>query len=288
MSLVPFVAPADPTAPASPAATPAKGVSFLPIRDLLEGDTPPVEWLIPGFLSRGSLIAFAGEPGTGKSVFSYSLALALTTGTPFLGFEATAPKKVLYFDQENSYADCVQYLRWAWHGAACPDPRLIEHHLAFAQFQLGGNDWPLKMAEAVELVQPDLIVVDTATPSFNVQDENDNGEAGRIINTLRRIMALSTPTAACFVLKHAKIRPEDGKYTLRGAKAWEGQVDGILFQTKKAGRRRKDGLNNTTLTPAKVRAFGLREPLHVNPTWTRDRVGLRLERVPEKEPDSHD
>ncbi len=273
-TVVPFVAP-----------TPA--ITYLPIPELLAGDTPPVEWLVEDFLPRGSLIALAGEPGTGKSFFTYSLTLALTTGTPFLGFPTT-PKKVLYFDQENSYADCVQYMRWAWHGAGCPDRDLMAENLSFVAFQLGGSSWPLIMETAIREARPDLIVIDTATPCFNVTDENDNGEATQIINNLRRLMSQTTPTATCIVLKHAKLRPEDSKYTLRGAKAWEGAVDSILFQTKKAGRPRLDGLSTTVLTPGKVRAFGLRSPLTVNPGWIDDhatgemKVGLRLSRVPDR------
>jgi hypothetical protein len=178
----------------------------------------------------------------------------------------------------------VQYFRWAWHGLGCPAPDLITTNLAFASFQIGSKDWPERMEDALQQSQPDLIVVDTATPCFNVEDENDNGEATKIINNLRRLMALTTPTATCIVLKHAKVRAEDGKYTLRGAKAWEGAVDAVLFQTKQPGRPRRDGLNNTILSPSKVRAFGLREPLAVHPDWvahptTGEIVGLRLTRT---------
>lgn len=260
-------------------------IETLPIAELLLGEDPPVEWLIPDFLPRGSLIALAGEPGTGKSFFTYSLAVALSTGIPFLGFDPeNGPKRVLYFDQENGRADCVQYLRWAWQGASRPNPALLTANFHFAPFQLGGPDWPLKMETGVLTYKPDLIVIDTATPCFNIEDENDNGEATQIINTIRRLMGLVTPTATCIVLKHAKLRAEDSKYTLRGAKAWEGAVDGVLFQTKKQGRPRKDHLNNTILTPAKVRAFGLREPLTINPSWVADEatgeiVGMRLDRV---------
>ena len=92
-------------------------------------------------------------------------------------------------------------------------------------------------------------------------------------------MAATTPTAACIALKHAKVDHENGRYTLRGAKAWEGSVDSIVYQIKSAGAPRSDGLAITKLQPAKTRAFGLRDPVHINPSWVNNREGLTLTRT---------
>lgn len=257
---------------------PVPTVDTLPLADLLVGADPPVQWLIPGFLPRGTLMALAGEPGAGKSFFTYTLSLAVATGAPFLDFPTT-PARVLYFDQENSLADCVQYGRWAWQGLECPSLDLIRANLTFAHFQLGGPDWATKASAAAHTFRPDLIVIDTTTPCCNVQDENDNAEATKVVNALRYVMAQSTPSAACIALKHAKVRPEDGKRTLRGAKAWEGMVDTTLYLSKQPGRPRGDGLTPTKLEPAKVRAFGLREPVTIGPEWTPGRVGIALHRA---------
>jgi hypothetical protein len=87
------------------------------------------------------------------------------------------------------------------------------------------------------------------------------------------------PAASILALKHARIRPDDGGYTLRGAKAWEGAVDSVVFQTKLPGRPWR-GLTPTKLSPHKTRAYGLREPLRISPQWVGEggSEGILLER----------
>ena len=251
---------------------------LLPISELLTGTEPPVDWLVPEFIPRGSLIALAGEPGAGKSLLMYVISVALASGTPFLGWRASGPHRVLYFDQENSKADCTQYLRWAWNGLGRPDPRLLDVNLAFAHIVLGGPTWGATAEQYVRAVQPELIVIDTTTPACNVLDENDNAEATRAVQQIRRLHGLCAPSPAIVALKHAKVRAEGGGHTLRGAKAWEGMVDSIVYHTKARGKTRSDGLRATKLSPAKTRAFGLRSELVINPSWTPDHSGLILRR----------
>jgi hypothetical protein len=255
---------------------------FVPIADLLVDPAPPVEWLIPEFIPQGSLIALAGEPGAGKSFLIYTLALALATGTSTLGWEIE-PKRVLYFDQENSRSDFLQYFKWAWIGLGRPDRTLIDENLGFVSFHLGGPDWSSRAEAAIHAFKPQLIVFDTTTPSFAIQDENSNAEATLVITKLRRLQALTTPTATIIALKHVRRRPEDGDFTLRGAKAWEGAVDSVIYQLKVPGRPPKggEGLRRTKLEPSKTRAFGLRETVRIAPQWIMEgseRVGLSLTR----------
>jgi len=257
---------------------PEPTLPILPIAELLSGKEPPVSWLVNNLLPRGSLIALAGEPGAGKSFVSYTLSLCLASGVDFLGFGIESPAKVLYFDQENSRPDTTQYLRWSWIGLNRPTLPQIESNLAIAHFALGTHDWLSKAQSYVLSVKPELIIIDTATPALAIDDENDNGEAAKAIGKLRTLQGLLSPSPAIIVLKHAKVKSEDGAYTLRGAKAWEGQVDGIIYQIRSAGNPRLDGLRSTSLVPAKTRAFGLRDTVKINPEWTEERAGLRLSR----------
>ena len=258
---------------------------LLPISELLTGTEPPVDWLVPGFIPRGYLIALAGEAGAGKSLLMYTISVALASGAPFLGWPASDPRRVLYFDEENSRPDCIQYLRWAWNGLGRPDPRLLDHNLSFAHFSLGGSNWGHKAAQYVTETRPELIVIDTTTPACCVQDENDNAEATTVIKQIRQLHGLSTPSPAIIALKHAKIRSEGGGHTLRGAKAWEGAVDSILYHTKARGKVRSDGLRSTKITSGKGRAFGLQSVLGIDPSWMPNRSGLILRRF-EPRPES--
>jgi len=248
-----------------------------PLYDELFGTAPVVQWLIPEFLPNGTLLALAGMPGVGKSYISYYMGMAMATNTEFLGKQPVRPAKICYFDQENSYHDRVQYERWCYNGLDKPDADLLLKNFWRFSFVLGTKDW-FEVAKAqVEAHQPDVIIFDTATPCFRIEDENDNSEAAIVIGRVRQLMGLTHPAASAIVLKHAKLLADGEGYTLRGAKAWEGQVDGIIFQTHTVGRPRVDGLKNTQLNPNKVRAFGLRETLKIVPNWTDDaKSGISL------------
>lgn len=256
----------------------------LPIHTLIHQDDLPITWLIPDFMPTGSLILLGGEAGTGKSYFAYMISLALSTATPLLNWPACGPYKVLYFDQENSQGDAIQYWRWAWHALDCPSLSLVEQNLTFYHFALSGT-WAKQMAIAVTAYQPQVVVIDTATPSCQIIDENDNGEASRVIMILRHLQTLITPSPVLLVLKHARLlhtknRGENPHYTLRGAKAWEGMADSILFQLRRPGHPRTDDLKNTRIIPAKIRAFGLRHGFDLIPQWNATGKGLQLTAVP--------
>jgi len=249
----------------------------------LTGKESPVEWILPEFLPRGALLALAGVPGAGKSYLCYYLSMAVACGLSVLGLQPPRPFRVVYFDEENSRPDRIQYERWAWHGLGKPAlDRLIENFWP-VPFALGSSEWAEEAAAILDELQPDLFVVDTATPACDIRNENDNGEAAQVIAQLRHLMRLSTPEASALVLKHAKLIHEDGSYTLRGAKTWMGQVDSFSFLVRAVGRpttdARKRGLSRTRLVPGKVRAFGLRTPLLIEPRFTADFSGLSLTRL---------
>lgn len=251
---------------------------YLP--DLLSGTASPVQWLVPEFLPQGTLVLLAGEPGTGKSFLAMTLGLAIAGHVPLLDY---APQQgaVLYCDQENSYPDTVQYLRWGWHGLGCPPLEPLAKAFHLAHFQLGHKHWATYLEQLLERHQPRLLVIDTATSSFNIQQENDNSEAARIVVTLRSLQSLVNPPPSIVILKHAKITKDGEGYTVRGAKDWLGTADGVLYLLRQRGRPRLDGLNNTRLVPDKVRAFGLRKPIAICPSYTPNHLGLALARTPE-------
>lgn len=258
-----------------------------PIVDILCAEEKPPDWLIPELLLQGAMVCLAGEPGTGKSYISYTLGLAVASGCKALSgiVPKGDPRRVLYFDEENSIQDRDKYLRRSWQGLTAtnhgkePDLGLLIDNFWPLHMVLGTDNWKDTAAMAIEQVQPHLIVFDTATPAFNIQDENDNAEATQAIKGIRELMKLTDPPATAVVLKHAKMRTEKGgRRTMRGAKAWQGAADGVMFQVMATGRPRKDGLRLTRLEPDKTRAYGLRQTIYITPSWLDDkRNGLKLD-----------
>ena len=260
---------------------------------ILEDDTEP-DWLIRDMMTQSSLICLGGEPGAGKSYVSYTIGLAIAGGIRTLSglVYGGEPKCVLYFDDENSKADRDKYIKRSWTALTenMPDSQKYEmldkltDNFWPVHYQLGGDDWPDVVANCIETVtevrgsSPHAMVFDTAASCFNIQEENNNSEAANNVKAIRRLMALGDPPLTALVLKHAKIRSDRGRRTLRGAKAWIGMADMVLFQVKAAGRPRKDGLSLTRLEPDKTRAYGLSRTIYITPSYTDDkRSGLRLD-----------
>lgn len=277
-----------------------------PIIDILFAENREPDWLIRDFMLQGTMTCLAGEPNAGKSYVSYMIGLCLAAGLPLFGnlIPASEPKRVLYFDEENSKGDRDTYLRRAFQGLVEqygrePNIELLMENFWPIHFQLGSEDWKDVAAFNVEQIQPHCMMFDTATPAFNIEDENSNAEATKAIKDVRDLMHMTDPVSSSIILKHAKMRTEKGgRRTMRGAKAWQGAADAVMFQVKATGRPRKDGLSLTRLEPDKVRAHGLRQTIYISPEWTDDdRNGLMLtgsysaskdHRAAEREEDSDD
>jgi replicative DNA helicase len=81
------------------------------IDELLAGDDPEYDWLIPGFLERRDrLILTAGE-GHGKSTLMRQLAIQAAAGIHPWNADTTTPIKVLLIDLENSRRQSRRKLR---------------------------------------------------------------------------------------------------------------------------------------------------------------------------------
>lgn len=242
-------------------------------------DVPPV-WAMSGLFLQGGVYTIGGEAGAGKSTLCYTLAIAAATGQPALGgmMQAIEPKRILYFDEENGHQDRTKYIRRAFYGLAAlngtePDLNLLEANLWCRADELGGEDWQEKLAAWIDHVRPHIIIFDTANPCFGIKDENSNSEAELVIKALKRLLVTIDPRITAIIIKHAKIRTDGAKRTLRGAKAWESAVDGVVFHVKAPGRPRKGHLNLTRLEEGKTRAYGLRGRWYITPSWSDEHQG---------------
>lgn len=218
--------------------------------------TPP--WIIPGIICESSIVVWAGAPGAGKTSLAYSLAIAKATGCEWLGRPLTA-EPILYFDEENGEADFKQYMRWYWRGLGMPDPARLNETLRFERFTLtmAGKLWVNLMRQIAQEHRPRLILLDTATPACHIENENDNSMASEAIRQLRQVQTAASPGCSIIVFKHAKLDKDEGKYIVRGAKAWVGETDATIIQYRGPGGKDRHGFHWNVLRPEKVRAFGL-------------------------------
>jgi RecA-family ATPase len=249
------------------------------LRELLSTPVSAPEWIVEGFLPRGSRIILAGEAGIGKSLVSYNLAFSVATGQPFFGMP-TAPRTVLYVDQENGRPDHTRYMHWVYNGNGPFDMERLEDNLHIESLSLSRPDRIAQIGELATKYRPQLIVIDTVNSALNIQNENDNSEAMRLLHQLREVEAVSD-NPSVVLLKHAKIDPkgETGPM-IRGAKGWKDNTDGSYFHLPGPGAPPNDpSLRRTQIIPDKIRAYGLRTRLHILPGWVNKgskHEGLRL------------
>mgnify|MGYP001614943497 CR=1 FL=1 len=239
------------------------------LAEILTSDPPTPDWVVERFIPRDTITVLIGLEGIGKSSLSYSLALAVATGTPFLG-RPTQQLKVLYFDNENSHPDCSQYLRRLWIGMGCPDPAELDKFLQVEHFSLSVG-WQKVFAAKCREWNPGLVIVDTANACVSIKDENSNAEAGEILSFVQ----IARPARASVILMKHEREPKDGMgKSVRGAKYWLGAVDQVVYLHRQQGRPsgttpigtdRPERMHRTKLIPAKHRAFGLDEPINITP-----------------------
>lgn len=232
---------------------------------------------MPNLIPKGSLIAMCGLAGVGKSVFGYTLALALGSGCQILGRD-TKPARILYVDEENGHRDRRAYVYRAWVGLGRPDKQVLAANVAIHGFALSTGDlpWDVTLRGIASDFKPNLIVVDTVTPAFRIKDENSNGEAAIAAQKIRGVMNSAGSDCAALIMKHLRVNHDTGQVDMRGAKFWKGTVDAIWYHRRPGGRPRKDGLYKTYIRPEKVRAFGLQTEIEIDAQRIEEGAGLVL------------
>ena len=249
-------------------------LSRLDLKTVLSNPPPKREWLIQDILPTHSIILLAGDAGIGKTSLIYALTLALATGRNILG-RSTTPHRILYFDEENSRPDCYQYLTCTWAGIK-GDVDLATKNFRFEHFTLAevlSDPFP-PMKAIIKEHRPDLIVIDTLTPSCRIPDENSNAEAARALQKLRYAISEAPESRTLLLITHAKQNQDTKEWDIRGAKGLKGWTDGTIIHKPAMGSKwRKDGLRKTALEFKKMRAFGNRADLVINPRWIKEKNG---------------
>lgn len=231
----------------------------------------PPKWIIEGVVPASTVVLVAGDAGTGKTVLHLAEAMHVALGLPFLGYK-TYQARVLYFDQENSRPDLLAYIYRLWHGMGKPDARILKDMLRVESMSLGDEQWAARALRISQEWKPGLTYIDTATSALAIENENDNSEAHKAGNKIKRIIEEGSQSAFR-LLKHAKYISGGGhgggtRRTIRGAKAWLGAVDQVVYHIRaEGGRPRNDGLHATILLPDKRRAYGLSRHIRITPSY---------------------
>lgn len=96
--------PLEQKASPEPEPEPAARVAGIPLQSAFpinEKAIPPRDWIIPGLLLKRYLSVLVAPPGSGKSLLTLQLAIAVAVGKSWAGWTVRAPKKVLVINAED-------------------------------------------------------------------------------------------------------------------------------------------------------------------------------------------
>ena len=175
------------------------------------------EFLVDGLFPTGGLSALAGKPKAGKTTLVRQLAVAVATGSEFLG-RATHQTCVLYLAIEEKQSEVTKHFRAL--GLPEDNTNLLLH--------CGAVDRPNALAELTQILAErtdvGLVIIDTLFKFVGVKDANDYA----VVNSaLGPLMELGRNTGVTILAVHhaKKAETDDLLDGALGSTAITGAVD---------------------------------------------------------------
>lgn len=211
---------------------------FFPASDFFGKDVPERSWVSEGLIPGSTVTLLGGDGGTGKSLLSLQLAVAMATGRKWLG-RTVASGPVLYMSAEDDtdelhrrLADIVraedigldELDRLSLRSLAGEDALL-----AFSDARTGTLHASPLMAEVARHaadLEPALIVLDTLADLFP-GNENDRAQARQFIGLLRGL-ALQNECAV-LLLSHPSLSGISSGTGSSGSTGWNNSVRSRLY-----------------------------------------------------------
>lgn len=195
------------------------------------------EYIIPGFISIG-MVNISGGAGVGKT--TTLVPLALTAAGIHRKGDQLAPKRwrhVVYITEDSPQVERIitGMVRYADMGLSMD---LINERFHLVDAARMPVDQVVEVADVYreqftrsvdshEL--PPLVVFDTRNAAFELDNENDNAQASKVVASLKQRFG----DMPVWVVSHvAKAANSDDGQSSRGAGAWDADVNQTLFLTK--------------------------------------------------------
>lgn len=172
-----------------------------------------LDWIWHPYLARGELTILEGDPGLGKSYLAQIVAGAIVDGRRLPTDRATGRKpvkgKVAYFDMENS-AGTVTKRRLVDNGV-----ENLKHYLQEeTPFSIDDEDALDEVYEALEELQPTLVVFDTLNTYIGKADTHKSSEVQQAFSHFKQIA--KDFNCAVLVLRHLTKSKGGDKAIYRG------------------------------------------------------------------------
>ena len=197
---------------------------------------PAREWVVEALVPDRTVTLLTGDGGTGKSLLAMQLAVAVASGTRWIGRQADEGA-VIYLSAEDDMAELHRRLDGILRGAGLTFDDVDSLHLRSTvgegalmaeRGRVGFK--PTELARQIEEFASDrytrLIVLDTLANLFP-GDENDRAQVTQFVDIVKGI-ALRCDCAAMVLAHPSKSAMESGD-GYSGSTAWNGAVRSRLF-----------------------------------------------------------
>lgn len=188
---------------------------------------PPIEWIVDGLISAGSVNVFYGEGGSKKTWALLDMGICIARGEDWLNFKTQAGS-VLVIDEESGQRRIKLRIGDVLRGHNADSSTPI-HCVSLAEFDFGD---PNDIGELYNLIintKARLVIIDALADVMPGRDENAVKDVQPIFLSLRRIA--EETQAAMVIIHHAN---KGGNY--RGSTAIKGAVDLLLSVESKTGK----------------------------------------------------
>lgn len=192
-------------------------------------------------IERGEILMCAAITDRGKTTLWRNIALSLACGR---GFEpilpAGPPRTVLYLDFETRLWKARADINKMLGRLSQPERALVAQNLHIvADCRI--DDKPLTLSDPkhlaiveneIRLLGADILIIDTLTAAFDIENENDNAEAARVMKKLIRL-AERANIVVVFLHHQGKAKQEEGQtaqnvHRARGGSAYAGFSTAII------------------------------------------------------------
>lgn len=181
--------------------------------------------VVDGLIDANSCILLAGRPKGGKTFIGMEIAWCVATGEPLLGrWEVTRPGPVVYFSMEDSPFQFRD--RWAQRGSIASRPNIF---IRRGRRNLGSDASMEWLRRQVDMIEPSLIIIDTARQAFDVMNWNDAAEVSRVMRPIVDCANTLPGGASIIVITHTnKGGYDEAGASISGSNALSSAVDGYM------------------------------------------------------------
>jgi hypothetical protein len=209
---------------------PATGTLLVPAPQFLTAASIDIEWLVDGVIQRGSNGFICSLPKMGKSWLAVDLAISLTLGLPWVGFDIPRAVKAALITREDNPA----LTRWRMahllagrnRAMAELEGRLcVNSREQSPEFRVDKADFLGPMIAELKAIQPEFVILDVLNVLHSA-DENDNTEMRAVVEELSRLQR----EVGCSLGVVHHFNKGEGTLTqrLRGATAIAGWAEWLI------------------------------------------------------------